>query len=160
MTSLIGFLQDVSLRGSETSALSLVGLVEFNLCVVFLLLLISIKPYEYQTDYYFACFALLLLIPCTQFSILDPLDTAMNAAGTEAAVTIIFCGFVFSLLYEYWGNSSSGNTRKKTSYQGKLASENKHLKGQIFEANMRLTKALQELESTKNETSHEQVSFQ
>ena len=85
-TSLIGFFQGVTFE--QTSTTSFLALLEFNLCVAFLLLLLMLRPYKTKVDHNFAVFSIVLFVPMTQFSIIDPFSLETNITGIEALAAL------------------------------------------------------------------------
>ena len=100
-TSLVGFLQGLNL--ANVAMVVFLPLIELNLCIVFVVLLVYIRPYEHDLDYAFAVLSLLMLMPATQLSILDPYTRADWALlGLEVLVYLEIAFFVGFLFWESW----------------------------------------------------------
>lgn len=97
-TSLIGFFQGLVFE--QTSTTSFLALIEFNLCVAFLLLLLVLRPYSNKLDHYFAVFSIFLFIPMTQLSIIDPFSLDTNITGLETLVAIECLAFAIVVFYQ------------------------------------------------------------
>ena len=96
-TSFVGFLADASIQKELPAFL---GSISEVLTIIFVLTLALLRPYKHKSDFAFAIVSLLLLIPASQYSMLDPYARhgGINQHGLEALVItelLVFALFVF-----------------------------------------------------------------
>ena len=96
-TSLVGFLAGlpVELPGYLAS-------ISLSLTVVFVVLLMLLQPYKHRSDFAFAVMSLLLLLPASLYSLLDPYarHEGISNAGLEALVITELCVFALFVVFE------------------------------------------------------------
>ena len=98
-TSMLGFLQSLQLETSYSSRVFL-PVVALNTCVVFMLLLTWLQPYERIADFAFALVSLCMLLPAAQINLFDPFhrNQATDASHgvliwVEIGLFIVFVAF-------------------------------------------------------------------
>lgn len=102
-TCLVGFLQSSSL---ETEIPGFSALLSLNLIVFFTVLLMTIRPYKCQSDFCFAVVSLLMLLPATQFSLVDQFGRFQEVAtagldGLIIAELVVFLTFTTATTYVF-----------------------------------------------------------
>ena len=96
-TSFVGFLADlpVEVPGFLAS-------ISLSLTVVFVLGLALLQPYKHRSDFAFALMSLLLLLPASLYSLLDPYarHKGISNSGLEALVITELCVFALFVVFE------------------------------------------------------------
>ena len=105
-TSFIGFLTGLSI-GHELPAY--VAAISLSLTVVFVVVLMVLRPYKHRPDFAFAVMSLLLLLPASLYSLLDPYarHEGITDYGLEALVITKLCMFALFVVFEI-GRATSG----------------------------------------------------
>ena len=92
---------------SATRDPAILGLISLNVCLVALLFLVFMKPYKFFSDFWFATMSLLMLLPATQLSVIDPYAREQQASWQitqlDAIVLTEFIFFVLFLMAEMTG---------------------------------------------------------
>ena len=99
-TSFVGFLADIPIEQALRPAF--LASITLNLTFMFVVALALLKPYKYRSDFAFAIISLLLLLPASQYSMVDPYarDKSLNDYGLTALVITELCMFVLFVLLE------------------------------------------------------------
>ena len=96
----MGFLQELQL--DHISLATFLPLIAQNTCIVFTGLLLWFKPYKRASDFSFAVLSMLMLIPATQLSLLDPVEVTSIASNGMTVLYYLQVALFFAfLLVEY-----------------------------------------------------------
>ena len=98
-TSLVGFLAGLPVERELPGYLASISL---SLTVVFVVGLMHLQPYKHRSDFAFALMSLLLLLPASLYSLLDPYarHEGISSSGLEALVITELCGFALFMVFE------------------------------------------------------------
>ena len=98
-TSLVGFLAGLPIEREVPGYLASISL---SLTVVFVLSLALLQPYKHRSDFAFAVMSLLLLLPASLYSLLDPYarHEGISNSGLEALVITELCVFALFVVFE------------------------------------------------------------
>ena len=98
-TSFVGFLAGLPV---ERQLPAYLASISETLTVIFVLGLALLRPYTHQSDFAFAVISLLLLIPASQYSLLDPYarHEGISEYGLEALVITELCVFALFVVFE------------------------------------------------------------
>ena len=97
-TSFVGFL-----TGLPVELPGFLAANSLSLTVVFVLSLALLQPYKHLSDFAFAVISLLLLLPASLYSLLDPYarHEGISNAGLEALVITELCVFALFVVFEF-----------------------------------------------------------
>ena len=98
-TSFVGFLAGLPVERELPACLASISL---SLTVVFVVALLLLRPYKYRSDFAFAVMSLLLLLPASLYSLLDPYarHEGISSSGLEALVITELCVFALFVVFE------------------------------------------------------------
>ena len=110
-TSLVGFLVGLPVEPDLPAFLASISLC---LTVVFVVLLLLFQPYKHPSDFAFAVMSLLLLLPASLYSLLDPYarHEGISEYGLEALVITELCVFALFVVFEVGRVMSVGRVKE------------------------------------------------
>ena len=110
-TSFVGFLTGLPVERELPAYLAAISL---NLTVVFVVALLLLRPYKHRLDFAFALVSLLLLLPASLYSLLDPYarHEGISNSGLEALVITELCVFALFVVFELGRGVGVGCVKK------------------------------------------------
>ena len=110
-TSLVGFLVGLPVEPELPAFLASISLC---LTVVFVVFLLLFQPYKHPSDFAFAVMSLLLLLPASLYSLLDPYarHEGISEYGLEALVITELCVFALFVVFEVGRVMSVGRVKE------------------------------------------------
>ena len=114
LTSFVGFLAGLPVERDLPGFLASISL---SLTVVFVVGLLLLRPYKHHTDFAFAVMSLLLLLPASLYSLLDPYarHERISNSGLEALVITELCVFGLFVVFEIARSVGVGRVTKHSS---------------------------------------------